>query len=84
MCMNELAEHQEWLYGEDHRLPNILGVFPQLKRKRLNEDTTSSARSPKPSVGQDLFVNQNMATVALQLLWQFIREFGRVTPMPAK
>jgi PRTRC genetic system ThiF family protein len=97
MSKNELAEHKEWLHWKDHRLPNILGVFPQLKRKRVKEDTAPSCSLAEALEKQDLFINQSVATFALQLLWQFIREggldihgyfinlqTGKVTPLPIK
>ena len=97
MSKNELAEHKEWLHWKDHRLPNILCVFPQLKRKRVKEDTTPSCSLAEALEKQDLFINQSVATFGLQLLWQFIREgglnihgyfvnleTGRVTPLPIK
>ena len=97
MSKNEQAEHEEWLHWKDHRLPNILCVFPQLKRKRVKEDTTPSCSLAEALEKQDLFINQTVATFALQLLWQFIREggldihgyfinlqTGKVTPLPIK
>ncbi len=103
MSKNEQAEHDEWLKWKANRLPNILGVFPQLKRKRKvpgrvrRRTTPQAARSPKPWKSRTLFINQSVATFALQLLWQFIREgglnihgyfinleTGKVTPMPIK
>jgi hypothetical protein len=97
MSKNEKVEHEEWLKWKANRLPNILGVFPQLKRKRRKEDNTPSCSLAEALERQDLFINQSVATFALQLLWQFIREgglnihgyfinleTGKVTPMPIK
>ena len=97
MSKNEQVEHAEWLKWKANRLPNILGVFPQLKRKRRKEDNTPSCSLAEALERQDLFINQSVATFALQLLWQFIREgglnihgyfinleTGRVTPLPIK
>ena len=103
MSKNERAEHAEWLHWKANRLPNILGVFPQLKRKRKApgrasaEDNTPSCSLAEALEKQDLFINQSVATFALQLLWQFIREgglnihgyfinleSGRFTPLPIK
>jgi PRTRC genetic system ThiF family protein len=103
MSKNEQAEHEEWLKWKANRLPNILGVFPQLKRKRKvpgrgsAEDNTPSCSLAEALEKQDLFINQSVATFALQLLWQFIREgglnihgyfinleTGKVTPLPIK
>jgi PRTRC genetic system ThiF family protein len=103
MTKNEEAEHREWLHWKNHRLPNILGVFPQLKHERKvpgrgsAEDNTPSCSLAQALERQDLFINQSVATFALQLLWQFIRqggldihgyfinlETGRVTPLPIK
>jgi len=97
MSKNEQAEHKEWLHWKEHRLPNILGLFPQLKRKPVKDDNTPSCSLAEALEKQDLFINQSVATFALQLLWQFIRqggldihgyfinlETGRVTPLPIK
>ena len=97
MSKNEKVEHEEWLKWKANRLPNILGVFPQLKRKRRKEDNTPSCSLAEALERQDLFINQSVATFALQLLWQFIREgglnihgyfinleTGKVTPLPIK
>lgn len=77
------------------RLPHVLDIFPQLKRKRVKEDTSPSCSLAEALERQDLFINQTVATFALQLLWQFIRqggldihgyfinlETGKVTPLP--
>jgi PRTRC genetic system ThiF family protein len=95
MTSNERKEHQEWLDWKVSLLPNVLGIFPQLKRKRRHVDNTPSCSLAEALEKQDLFINQSVATFALQLLWQFIRkgglnihgyfinlETGRVTPLP--
>lgn len=61
------------------------------------EDNTPSCSLAEALEKQDLFINQGVATFALQLLWQFIREgglnihgyfinleTGKVTPLPIK
>jgi PRTRC genetic system ThiF family protein len=75
----------------------VTEIFPELKNKRLKEDTAPSCSLAEALERQDLFINQSVATFALQLLWQFIRnggldihgyfinlESGRVTPLPIK
>lgn len=82
---------------EPQRLPHVLDIFPQLQRKNAKEDTAPSCSLAEALERQDLFINQTVATFALQLLWQFIRnggldihgyfinlESGRVTPLPIK
>ena len=54
MSKNEQAEHEEWLHWKDHRLPNILGIYPQLKRKNRKEDTTPSCSLAEALEKQDL------------------------------
>jgi PRTRC genetic system ThiF family protein len=79
------------------RLPTVLDIFPELKRKNAREDTAPSCSLAEALGRQDLFINQTVATFALQLLWQFIRqggldihgyfinlESGKVTPLPIK
>lgn len=78
-------------------LPNVLHLFPELTRKGYKEDNRPSCSLAEALERQDLFINQWLATAALQLLWQFIRqggldihgyyinlETGRVTPLPIK
>ena len=73
----------------------VTEIFPILKDKRRKEDNTPSCSLAEAIERQDLFINQTVATFALQLLWQFIRqggldihgyfinlESGRVTPLP--
>jgi PRTRC genetic system ThiF family protein len=75
----------------------VTEIFPELKNPRLKEDNTPSCSLAEALERQDLFINQTVATFAMQLLWQFIRqggldihgyfinlETGRVTPLPIK
>jgi RNA polymerase sigma-70 factor (ECF subfamily) len=75
----------------------VTEIFPELMYARRKEDNTPSCSLSEAMERQDLFVNQTVATFALQLLWQFIRESGlnihgyfinlesgRVTPLPIK
>ena len=75
----------------------VTEIFPQLKNARKREDNTPSCSLAEALERQDLFINQTVATFALQLLWQFIRqggldihgyfinlETGKVTPLPIK
>ena len=70
---------------------------PAQAQARCKEDNTPSCSLAEALERQDLFINQSVATFALQLLWQFIREgglnihgyfinleSGRVTPLPIK
>lgn len=79
------------------RLPHVLDIFPELKRRKIKEDDAPSCSLAEALERQDLFINQTVSTFALQLLWQFIRqggldihgyfinlETGRVTPLPIK
>ncbi|MGN6644285.1 MAG: PRTRC system ThiF family protein, partial [Verrucomicrobiota bacterium] len=77
------------------RLPNVMEIFPELMNGRRKEDNAPSCSLAAALERQDLYINQTVATFALQLLWQFIRqggldihgyfinlESGRVTPLP--
>lgn len=77
------------------RLSNVMEVFPELASGKLKEDDAPSCSLAEALGKQDLFINQSVATFALQLLWQFIRqggldihgyfinlESGRVSPLP--
>jgi PRTRC genetic system ThiF family protein len=79
------------------KLQTVLEIFPELKNTRRKEDTAPSCSLAEALERQDLFINQSVATFALQLLWQFLRqgrltvhgyfinlETGRVTPLPIK
>jgi PRTRC genetic system ThiF family protein len=79
------------------RLPHVLDIFPELQKKNVREDTAPSCSLAEALDRQDLFINQWLATAALQLLWQFIRQGGldihgyfinletnRVTPLPIR
>ena len=82
--------------GQD-RLPSVLDIFPSLTVKDVKEDNSPSCSLAEALEKQDLFINQHVATWALQLLWSFIRHGGlnihgsfinlqtnRVTPLPIK
>ena len=78
-------------------LPTVLDIFPELQKPHFAEDNAPSCSLAEALERQDLFINQTVATFALQLLWQFIRqggldihgyfinlETGKVTPLPIK
>ena len=75
----------------------VTEIFPELKNKRLKEDAAPSCSLAEALDKQDLFINQTVATFALQLLWSFFRQGGldihgyfinletnRVTPLPIR
>ena len=79
------------------RLPHFFDLFPELKKRNAKEDDAPSCSLAEALDKQDLFINQTIATFALQLLWTFFRqgglnihgffinlETGRVTPLPIK
>jgi len=85
------------LAARNNRLPTVMDIFPELNRKKVKEDNAPSCSLAEALERQDLFINQTVATFALQLLWQFIRhggldihgyfinlETGKVTPLPIK
>jgi len=95
MTAKERAEDAAWQKFQP--LPTIMELFPELKNKRRKVDNTPSCSLAEALEKQDLFINQTVATFALQLLWQFIRqggldihgyfinlESGRVSPLPIK
>lgn len=80
---------------EARRLPTVLELFPEMSRKDSQEDLTPSCSLAESLERQDLFINQTVATFALDLLWQLLRRggidhhgafinltTGRVTPLP--
>lgn len=77
------------------RLPLVTELFPHLLDKSRAESSTPSCSLAEALGKQDLFINQGVATFALNLLWRLLRdgsithhgyfvnmEAGRVTPMP--
>ena len=82
---------------DQKKLPHFFDLFPELLKKNVKEDDSPSCSLAEALERQDLFINQTVATFALQLLWQFIRqggldlhgyfinlETGKVTPLPIK
>ena len=92
------AERKAKLKAEQpKRLPHVCDIFPELLKGKIKEDDAPSCSLAEALERQDLFINQTVATFALQLLWQFIRhggldihgyfinlESGKVTPLPIK
>ena len=89
------APKREWNINDPTRPRTILEIFPQLNRGKPVEDNSPSCSLAAALERQDLFINQSVATFALQLLWTFIRAgelvhqgyfinltAGRVTPIP--
>jgi len=61
------------------RLPTVLELFPELRAKKFKgDDAAPSCSLAQALERQHLFVNQAVATVALQLLWQIFR-FGKTS-----
>ena len=58
------------------RLPNVMEYFYELMDPNIKEDDAPSCSLVEALGRQDLFINQTVATFALQLLWQFIRQGG--------
>jgi PRTRC genetic system ThiF family protein len=68
------AEHKAYTY----RLPTVLELFPELHRPGADRAQGPSCSLAQALERQELFVNQAVATPALQLLWQIFR-YGRTT-----
>lgn len=95
MTAKERAEDEIW--QKTVQLPTVMDLFPELKNRRRKVDNTPSCSLAQALERQDLFINQSVATFALQLLWSFFRQGGldihgyfinletnRVTPLPIK
>jgi len=59
------------------RLPTVVEVFPELLDASRPEDDRPSCSLAEALESQDLFINQHVATWALQLLWVLFRK-GRI------
>ena len=59
------------------RLPTAPELFPELTNTSLPEDDAPSCSTAESIERQDLFVNDTLATHALNLLWQLLRN-GRL------
>lgn len=55
------------------RLPTVMDLYPELHR-RVKEDDAPSCSLAGALQRQDLFINQTVATFALNLLWRFFRK----------
>jgi PRTRC genetic system ThiF family protein len=77
------------------RLRTVMELFPEMASGKLKEDDAPSCSLAEALERQDLFINQSVATFALQLLWSLLRngqtsiqgyfinlETGRVVPIP--
>lgn len=85
----------KWNAGDATRPRTVMEMFPELNRGNAKEDDAPSCSLAAALERQDLYINQTVATFALQLLWSFIRngqtaingyfinlESGRVVPIP--
>lgn len=59
------------------RLPTVMELFSEMADASIPEDNTPSCSLADALERQELFINQAVATVALQLLWQLFR-FGKI------
>jgi len=86
---------RENMMASKERLPTVLELFPEMTNKKSPEDNTPSCSLAEALEKQDLFINQGLATFALNLLWQLLRhkeidhhgyfvnlKSGRVAPIP--
>lgn len=55
------------------RLPTAPELFPEIADTRLKEDNTPSCSLAEALGRQELFINQAVVTIALQILWQLFR-----------
>lgn len=75
------------------RLPTVCDLFPEILDEKYQEEDAPSCSLAEALTRQDLFINQSVATWALQLLWTLFRkgqvehhayfinlESGRVVP----
>lgn len=60
------------------KLPNVLDLFPRIAAKDYAESNAPSCSMEESLRRQDLFINQTVATFALDLLWDWFRR-GRIT-----
>ena len=59
------------------RLPTVLELFPEIRTTSDADDAAPSCSLAEALERQELFVNQAVATWALELLWRLFR-FGRI------
>lgn len=59
------------------RLPTVMELFREMADASIPEDNTPSCSLAEALERQELFINQAVATSALQLLWQLFR-FGKI------
>lgn len=56
-----------------YRLPTVLELFPEMAKTNAKEDNAPSCSLAEALEKQDLFINQAVATFALNLLWHLLR-----------
>jgi PRTRC genetic system ThiF family protein len=59
------------------RLPTVLELFPEIRATKDTDDAAPSCSLAEALGRQELFINQAVATLALELLWRLFR-FGRI------
>lgn len=60
------------------RLPHVLDLYPEILDEQFQEDDLPSCSMAEALTKQELFINQEIATQALQLLWRMFR-YGHIT-----
>jgi PRTRC genetic system ThiF family protein len=61
----------------DALLPNVLTLYPEIAKGNLPDDDAPSCSLAEALDRQQLFINQHIATEALELLWRMFR-FGKL------
>lgn len=59
------------------RLPTVLELFPEIRTTKDADDAAPSCSLAEALERQELFINQAVSTLALELLWRLFR-FGRI------
>jgi PRTRC genetic system ThiF family protein len=74
-CGNS-ADFGQVLIGDGKQLPYPWQTCPELIDTSIPEDNTPSCSLAEALGSQELFINQAVATCALQLLWSLFRHGG--------
>ena len=72
--------NKEWAegYQQPEKIPHVLDLFPALADPKFKESNAPSCSVAESLRKQDLFINQTVATFALDLLWDWFRR-GSIT-----
>ena len=71
VVLGEVGYHY---HGHGLRLPTVMDLFPELRTDEFEEDPAPSCSVAEALQHQELFTNQGIATLGLDLIWRLYRK----------